>query len=168
MHLPEIILRTDPEASDISAIRSIVTSTGVFRPDEIDVAVELIEERLRRGIASGYYFVFAEENGRVIGYTCYGPIACTVSSHDLFWIAVEKEQHGKKIGSALMVETEKRIRAMNGKRVYIETSSKSDYGATRYFYERHGYAVEAVIKNFYDDNDDKMIYSKELPNNPSF
>lgn len=159
----ELTLRTDPGESDITAIRSIVTSTGVFRPDEIEVAVELIEERLQRGIASGYYFVFAEENGRIIGYTCYGPIACTVSSHDLFWIAVEKEQHGKRIGSALMVETEKLIRAMGGKRVYIETSSRTDYGATRYFYERHGYAIEATIKNFYDESDDKVIYSKELP-----
>ena len=39
-----ITLRTDPEKSDIAAIRSIVTSTNAFRPDEIDVAIELIEE----------------------------------------------------------------------------------------------------------------------------
>ena len=162
MRSPEIILRTDPKETDIEAIRSIVTSTGAFRPDEIDVAVELIEERLRRGTASGYYFIFAEENGTPVGYTCYGPIACTVSSHDLFWIAVDKSRHGKKIGSLLMKETEKLVVAMGGKRVYIETSSRSDYGATRHFYRDHGYGVEAVIKNFYDDNDDKVIYSKEI------
>jgi len=157
-----ITLRTDPEKSDIAAIRSIVTSTNAFRPDEIDVAIELIEERLSRGTASGYYFVFAEENDTPVGYTCYGPIACTVASHDLFWIAVDKNRHGKKIGSLLMAETEKLIRSMGGKRVYIETSSRADYDATRHFYHRHGYIVEAHIRNFYDDNDDKIIYSKEL------
>ncbi|MBN1576952.1 MAG: GNAT family N-acetyltransferase [Chitinispirillaceae bacterium] len=162
MPSPTISFRTVPCEADIVAIRSIVTSSDVFRPDEIDVAVELIEERLRRGIASGYFFVFAEEHGSPIGYTCFGPIACTVASHDLFWIAVAREYHGKKIGSALMDETEKHIRTLGGKRVYIETSSRSDYLATRGFYQRHGYAVEATIKNFYDDNDDKVIYSKEL------
>ncbi len=163
MQSHSLTFRTMPREADIAAIRSIVTSTAVFRPDEIDVAVELIEERLRRGVTSGYFFVFAEEHGSTIGYTCYGPIACTVASHDLFWIAVAKEHHGKKIGSALMVETEKYIRIMGGKRVYIETSSRSDYLSTRKFYLKHGYTVEATIKNFYDDNDDKVIYSKELP-----
>ena len=162
MPQPDIILRTAPKESDIVAVRSIVTSTGVFRSDEIDVAVELIEERLRRGTASGYYFVFAEENGIPVGYTCYGPIACTVASHDLFWIAVDKSLHGRKIGSLLMIETEKLIRVMHGRRVYIETSSRTDYDATRHFYHCHGYIAEAHIRNFYDDNDDKIIYSKEL------
>ncbi len=158
-----ITFRTIPGEADIIAIRSIVTSTGVFRPDEIDVAVELIEERLRRGVTSGYFFVFAEENGVTIGYTCFGPIACTVASYDLFWIAVKKSMHGRKIGSGLMEETERHIRTMGGKRVYIETSSRSDYVSTRQFYHRHGYRIEATIKNFYDDNDDKVVYSKELP-----
>ena len=157
-----ITFRTVPREEDIEAIRSIVASTAVFRSDEIDVAVELIEERLRRGIASGYFFVFADEGNRTLGYTCFGPIACTVASHDLYWIAVAKEHHNRKIGSALMAETEKHIRTMGGKRVYIETSSRSDYQATRGFYLRHGYAVEATIRNFYDDNDDKVIYSREL------
>ncbi|MBN1307407.1 MAG: GNAT family N-acetyltransferase [Chitinispirillaceae bacterium] len=163
MQLPKISFRTVPCEADIEAVRSIVTSPGVFRPDEIGIAIELIEERLRRGIASGYHFVFAEENGAPIGYTCFGPIACTVASYDLFWIVVAKQYNGIKIGSALMVETENQIRTMGGKRVYIETSSRSDYGAARRFYQRHGYAVEATIKNFYNDNDDMVVFSKELP-----
>jgi ribosomal protein S18 acetylase RimI-like enzyme len=162
MQQTSITFRTAPCQADIAAIRSIVTSTNAFRPDEIDVAVELIEDRLNRGTISGYFFVFAEEKGVTLGYTCYGPIACTVASHDLFWIAVSKDRHGTKIGSGLMTETEKHVRAMGGKRVYIETSSREDYQATRGFYLRHGYILEAQIKNFYDDNDDKLIYSKEL------
>ena len=54
--------RTEPKPDDIAAIRRIVASTGFFRPDEIAVAVELVEERLARGLeASGYHFVFAED-----------------------------------------------------------------------------------------------------------
>ena len=159
---PSVSFRTIPCEGDIIAIRSIVTSTNAFRPDEISVAVDLVKERLRIGIASGYHFVFAEENNDIIGYTCFGPIACTVASYDIFWIAVAKGHHGRKIGSALMAETEQLITAMGGKRIYIETSSHSTYQATRGFYQHHGYTIEASIKNFYDENDDKIIYLKDL------
>ena len=70
-------------------------STGVFSPGEIQIAVELADERLAKGEASGYYFVFAEEDGQVRGYACYGPIALTVGSYDLYWIAVAKSTRGR-------------------------------------------------------------------------
>lgn len=158
----EITFRTVPCQADSVAIRAIVASTGVFRSDEVDIAVELIDERLQKGIASGYFFVFAEIAGIVVGYTCFGPIPCTIASFDLYWIAVAKEHHGKKIGSRLMQETEKHIITMSGKNTYIETSSRSDYLSTRTFYLRQGYVHEATINNFYDDGDDKLIYSKSL------
>lgn len=168
MHTKELSYRTVPRSEDAVAIRTIVVSTGVFRHDEVEVAVELIEERLQKGIASGYYFVFAEQAGVVVGYTCFGPIPCTVASYDLYWIAVAKELHGKKVGAGLMGETEKHIATMGGKRVYIETSSRADYHATRHFYTRQQYLLEATIKSFYDDKDDKLIYSKELtPQDPA-
>ena len=162
MHNQEIVFRTVPKSEDQVAVRSIVKSTGVFRPDEIDIAEELIEERLRRGIESGYYFVFAEQAGIVVGYTCFGPIPCTVSSYDLYWIAVLKQHQGKKIGAGLVAETEKHVATMGGKHVYIETSSRADYTDTRQFYLRQGYEQEALIKDFYDDGDDKLIYSKAV------
>ena len=28
----------------------------------------------------------------MIGYVCYGPIACTVGSFDLYWIAVDRRR----------------------------------------------------------------------------
>ncbi len=162
MYTNPFSFRYNPSENDVDAIHKIVTSTGVFRPDEITVALDLVKERLRIGIHSGYYFVFAEENNNIVGYSCFGPIACTIASYDLFWIAVEKCRQGKKIGSALIVETERQIASMGGKRIYIETSSRSDYQATRNFYLSHGYNVEAIIRDFYDNNDDKIIFCKVL------
>ena len=74
-------------------------STGVFSAVEVDVAVELVEVQAENAEQkSDYHFVFAEgENGRVAGYTCYGPIALTAASYDLYWIAVDKSMHGRKI-----------------------------------------------------------------------
>ena len=38
----------------------IVQSTGFFYDHEIEIAVELVTERLTHGESTGYYFVFAE------------------------------------------------------------------------------------------------------------
>ena len=81
-------------------MRRLVQSTGVFSPVETDVAVELVDDRLKRGCQSDYHFVFAELDGRTIGYTCYGPIALTAASFDLYWIAVDKSLHGQKTGKS--------------------------------------------------------------------
>lgn len=158
----ELHYRTDPQPEDILAIRSIVSSTDVFRIDEIEVAVELIEERLKKGEKSGYYFLFAENKSEVVGYTCFGPIACTLGSYDLFWIAVKKEYQGNHIGKTLLKKSEELIKRYNGKRVYIETSTLESYLPTRNFYLKNGYIVDAIIKDFYDENNDKVILSKKL------
>lgn len=153
-----VTIRTEPCPADVAAIRRIVQSTGYFHAFEVDVAVELIEERLRRGEASGYHFVFADLGSETIGYACYGPIACTTGSFDLFWIAVDAAHQGRGLGRQLMRESEVRIAAAGGRRIYIETSNRPQYAPTRTFYERCGYLCEAILKDFYDVADDKAIY----------
>jgi ribosomal protein S18 acetylase RimI-like enzyme len=147
---------------DRLAVRQIVESTGFFRPDEVDVAVELVDERLAKGEPSGYSFLFAEEAGRTIGYACFGPIACTVGSYDLYWIAVDRDQQGRGLGRLLVAESERRIRQRGGRRVYIETSGRPQYLPTRRFYERCDYHTAAILPDFYDTGDDKVILVKAL------
>src|SRR5688572_27065775 len=86
---PPYKLRHEITSEDRDAVRRIVEGTGFFRADEVDIAVELVDERLARGAASGYHFVFAELGEVLAGYVCYGPTACTESSYDLYWIAVD-------------------------------------------------------------------------------
>ena len=151
-------LREHVRQDDAAAVRRLVSGTGFFRPDEGDVAVELVEARLNQGAASGYHFVFAEDSDRVVGYACHGPIACTLGSHDLYWIAVDQSRQRGGLGRLLLREAEKQIAAAGGRRVYIETSGKPQYEPTRQFYERCGYRLEARLPSFYAEGDDKLIY----------
>jgi ribosomal protein S18 acetylase RimI-like enzyme len=146
--------------ADRATVGDLVAGTGFFTPAEVAVAVELVEERLSRGPASGYEFLFAERAGQVVGYTCYGPIAATEGSFDLYWIAVEKGRQGGGIGRRLMAETERRIAAAGGRRIYAETSGRAEYAPTRAFYQRCGYVEEARLADFYRVGDDKVIYVK--------
>lgn len=153
-------LRYEVRHSDRGAVRVIVERTEFFRADEVDVAVELVDEHLVRGLATGYHFVFAEMEGAVIGYVCYGPIACTVASYDLYWIAVDPAQQGKGIGRELIQATEARIAAAGGRRIYIDTSGQPKYAPTRAFYERSGFRCAARLVDFYALGDDRLIYEK--------
>jgi ribosomal protein S18 acetylase RimI-like enzyme len=159
---PQLEFREEVKPEDCENVRQILVSSGFFSADEIRVAVELVEERLSKGLRSGYYFLFAEQHGRRVGYTCFGPIACTKASFDLYWIAVHNEFRGLAIGQELLAKTLQGIVNLGGTRVYIETSSRPQYSPTRSFYSKQGFEPEAVLKNFYDDGDDKVVYSKTI------
>jgi D-alanine-D-alanine ligase len=159
---PTFTFRREVTESDCQQVRELVDSTGFFHPPEVDVAVELVQERLAKGPASGYFFVFAEQEGRTLGYACYGPIAVASGSYDLYWIAVDKSCQGQGLGRALLDQSEDLIRQEGGRQIYIETSNRPVYAPTRAFYLRCGYRQEAVLQDFYAPGDDKVIYVKVL------
>lgn len=157
-----LTFREQVRPGDVAAVREIVASTGFFHEHEIAVAAELVEERLAKGPASGYLFLFAEQGGRILGYSCYGEVACTVGSFDLYWIAVHNDQRSRGIGRLLLEKTEASIAGRQGRAIWVETSGQDKYLPTRDFYQRCGYHEEARLKGFYAAGDDKVIYVKWL------
>ena len=164
----EIAFRELHGVEDIQTIRRIVESSGLFSSEEIRIAQELASDRLQKGERSDYRFVIVEEpsagegpgRSRTQGYSCYGPVAGTLSSFDLYWIAVDKELQGKGLGRILLAATEKLIWEEGGSRIYVETSSTAPYAPTRAFYEKNGYVKETVLEDFYRPGDSKVIYLK--------
>ena len=158
----DIKLRYEVIPEDKDTIRRLAEATGFFYLAEVDVAEELVRERLAKGIDSGYYFILAESMGRLAGYSCYGPIACTASSFDMYWIAVHPDLQGRGLGKRLLMETERLVRAAKGDRIYVETSQRPLYDSTRAFYEKNGYNAESLLENFYGPGDGKVTYCKVL------
>ena len=155
--------RSELRESDVTAIAEIVSSTGFFTPAEIAVAIELAEERLAKGAASGYWFLFAEDAaGRVLGYACYGPVPATASTYDLYWIAVHREAQRAGLGRQLLTRAEAAIAAAGGVDIYVETSSRALYRPTQSFYAEAGYRLAAEFSDFYAPGDGKLFFVKRL------
>ncbi|MEI7662520.1 MAG: GNAT family N-acetyltransferase [Bacteroidota bacterium] len=158
----KLVFRREVRPEDVEIVRDMIISTGFFYDFEIPVALELVEDRIELGDQSDYHFVFAELEGKTVSYTCFGSIAGTEGSFDLYWIVTHNDYRGQGIGNLIIEETHRIIREMGGRIVVAETSSLEKYTPTRHFYNRIGYTQEAQINDFYKEGDGKVFFVKRL------
>ena len=151
---------------DREPIRRILEATAVFRPEEIAVALELVDGDLAEPDQRDYAFLVAESEGAVAGYACWGETPCTQGTFDLYWIATDPALHGRGVGRRLMDAAEADMRARGGRLCVIETSSLPQYEATRRFYLSRGYREAARLADFYMPGDDKVVYLGTLQTGP--
>ena len=144
-------------------MRELIQASGVFSPEEIDVAEELARERLDKGTSSDYEFLFAEAGETLAGYACFGRIPLTRASYDLYWIVVGPDQQRRGVGQQLLARVEDVLRARGGGNLYVETSSRPSYEAARRFYTSAGYRECGRFPDFYAPGDAKVVFVKRLP-----
>jgi ribosomal protein S18 acetylase RimI-like enzyme len=149
-------------AEDKGALLTILTNTPEFKPSEVTVAEELIDNYLALGTESGYHIQIADNEGKIVGYICYGETPLTTDTWDIYWIAVDRTKRGNKIGRALAEAAEVAIRQAHGRMIVLETSSGPLYENTQKFYLNHGYEIIACVPDFYSPGDDKLILQKRL------
>jgi len=146
-------------AADRGRIEEITRAAGLFREDEIPVALEVFD-----GAAAGspdYIALGAEQDGRLAGWICWGPTPCTLGTYDLYWMAVDPALQRGGIGTALLHGMERRLLGV-ARLIVVETAGRADYRGTRAFYQARGYAVAATIPDFYAAGDAQVIYVKSL------
>jgi ribosomal protein S18 acetylase RimI-like enzyme len=149
-------------ATDRVRIEEITRAVGLFREDEIPVALEVFDEAVRAGTGGDPYIAMgAEIDGALAGWICWGPTPCTLGTYDLYWMAVDPALQGTGVGTALMREMEHRL-AGRARLIVVETAGRPDYQATRRFYEARGYRATATIPDFYAPGDDQVVYVKSV------
>ena len=149
-------------SEDREQILHVLELTGVFSPEELVIARELIDTVLEKPEQPDYSIYVYDEDGAVRGYTCFGPTPGTEGTYDLYWIAVHPALHGSGIGGALDAHAEMLIRSRGGRLMIAETSSRPEYDTTRAFYGKRQYAELARIPGYYRPGDDLVVYGKYL------
>jgi ribosomal protein S18 acetylase RimI-like enzyme len=148
---------------DGAQIHAISANTTIFSQVEVECVDELWQEYITHGPErSGYYFLVEKEADRVLGYTCYGPRSLTSGTFDLYWIAVDPTVRRGGVGRRLLAASELAVCNLGGRLLILETSGLPTYIPTRNFYLATGYSLEAIIKDFYSDGDDLVIFTKHL------
>jgi GNAT superfamily N-acetyltransferase len=160
-----MIRPTEPE--DTPALVDLATRTGVFKPLEIVALGEVLDDYHAKDHALGHQSITYEWDGRAIGFAYYAPASMAERAWYLYWIAVEKQEQARGVGSELLCAMEDAIRRENGRLILIETSSLPHYEPTRRFYRKHHYELGCVLRDFYADGDDLVVYSKRLTPAPA-
>ncbi|HZZ81143.1 MAG TPA: GNAT family N-acetyltransferase [Gemmataceae bacterium] len=148
--------------ADIDAIVAMTDATEMFKPLEIIALREVLDDYFAEEINRGHMAVAWEDGGNIVGFTYYGPVPLGDRTWQLWWIAVDKRQQGKGVGSGLLRHAEDDMRAKLGRLLFIETGSLPHYEPTRHFYRKFGYEQHAFLKDFYSDGDSMVIFRKAL------
>ena len=140
----------------------IANETNVFKPHEIVALQEVLDDYYTANKEFGHRAVTFEQNGQVAGFAYYAPAAMTDRTWYLYWIAVSKQIQARGVGGKLLRHAEEDIKKANGRLFLIETSSLPQYDLTRKFYLKHGYEQHAVLRDYYADGDDMVIFRKHF------
>lgn len=148
--------------ADRGRIEEITRAVGLFREEEIAVALEVFDEAARAGSRGEPYCALAAElDGQPVGWICWGPTPCTIGTYDLYWMVVDPAVQDNGIGTALLLEMERRL-AGTARLIIIETAGRPDYAPTRAFYQARGYRATATIPDFYAPGDDQVVFVKAV------
>ena len=145
--------------SDRARVETMTRAVGLFREEEIPVALEVFE-----ATAAGndtYEGLAALRDGEVVGWISWGPTPGTLGTFDLYWIVIDPSCQGQGVGT-LLVEEMERLIAGRARLILVETAGRPDYESTREFYKRRGYEAISVIPDFYAPSDDKWTFVKRV------
>jgi ribosomal protein S18 acetylase RimI-like enzyme len=156
----EIII---PTPADGERILRLARNIDLFEAHDVHVIQELWTEFAEKGNAlSWYHFIAAQEDGKIIGFACFGQRPLTQGTFDLYWIGVDGKQRGRGIGKTLLGEVEEQVRLRSGRLLIAETEGKPAFTPTRSFYLSTGYTLEARIRDFYKPGEDLVMFTKQL------
>jgi ribosomal protein S18 acetylase RimI-like enzyme len=140
----------------------LLRRTPEFTPDEVDVALELIDAGLAGSPDYRFLVDVDDASAAVRGYVCFGKTPMTAGTFDLYWVAVDPRSKRGGVGRELVRAMEKDIVADGGWLVRVETAGLDSYEATRAFYAGLGYEVVARIRDFYARGNDLVVYGRYL------
>lgn len=145
--------------ADRGRLGEITRAVGLFRDDEVPVALEVFDAAVAG--SPDYTALGIEAEGQLAGWICWGATPCTIGTWDLYWMAVDPALHGLGLGT-MLVEAMERCLAGQARLVVVETAGRADYAPTRAFYEARGYRAVSRIPDFYAPGDDQVTYVKSF------
>ncbi|MDX2058509.1 MAG: hypothetical protein SFV24_11960 [Gemmatimonadales bacterium] len=72
------------------------------------------------------------------------------------------EASGQFDADGLVGQVEDAIRRRKARLLIVETSGLPAFAPARAFYPSCGFTLEATIRNFYADGDDKLVFTKSV------
>jgi len=144
--------------ADIPALKAVLDTIELFPSAMLD---QMIADYLVNPDTQEIWFTAIQDDLPIsIGYCA--PEQMTLGTYNLYAIGVRDDLQGKGIGSKMMTYLEEDLRKKNQRILIVDTSGTDDFAQTRHFYKKLNYQQEAVIRDFWNEGDDKVVFRKRL------
>lgn len=146
------------EKQDLEALKEVLDSIELFPSEMLE---DMISPYFQDPDSQEIWITYVEE-GKPISIAYCAPEKLTEGTFNLYAIGVRGDIQGKGIGRQMMAFIENELRQHGHRILIVDTSGTDDFQQTRQFYENLAYTKEAVIRDFWEEGDDKVVYWKKL------
>ncbi|HRD07280.1 MAG TPA: GNAT family N-acetyltransferase [Saprospiraceae bacterium] len=146
------------QKTDVNFLKTVVDSSELFPSEYLE---EMMTDYFNNPDTEEIWYTY-EENGLPVAIGYCIPEKLTVGTYNLLALGVKKDFQGKGIAAEMMRHIEQLLTNKDGRILIIETSSHQAQDAARRFYTKMGYAQEAVIRDFWSEGEDKIVFWKKL------
>jgi len=143
---------------DIDILKTIIEQNDLFPCELLD---DMISPYFKQEYETDFWITYMD-NGRPVAIAYYAPERMTEGTYNLYLIAVSPDYQGKGIGKELLVHIENHLKNRGERILLVETSGLPAFESSRNFYRMNNYHQEAVIREFYAQGDDKVVFWKKL------
>lgn len=147
------------EQSDIGKAVEII-----FTHDDDDAEAAQLDFE-RTGICDQYVF---EMDSTIIGVTGFRRVPATENTAWLSWTYIAAQYCRQGHGTAMMQQLLSILNELDTRKIFVKVSNYRDeqgykvYLGALKMYESLGFQLELTNKDFYDEDEDQLIYSKSL------
>ena len=140
--------------TDIASLKAVIDANDLFPSALLD---DMLTPHLD---GSNVVSLWLTVDGRAVAYCA--PEEMASGTWNVLLLAVSPACHRQGLGTQLMQHIERVLSERDARLLLVETSSLPQYHSARHFYLRCGFEEEARIREFYQANEDKVVYWKRL------
>ena len=144
-------------SEDVAALKKVIDRTGLFPSDLLDA---MIAPYLSGNDAGEIWLT--HDDGAQTGLLYCALERMTEGTWNTLLIAVDPGFHRQGVGSALTAVVEKILQERGAHLLLVETSALPEFEQARQFYRSRRYTQAALIREFYRQGEDKIIFQKAL------
>ncbi|GAB5405723.1 MAG: hypothetical protein Aurels2KO_39540 [Aureliella sp.] len=149
------------EFSDRDSVLRVAVESGLFEEAEVGSLAESLDAYLAASNVKNKIWLVDDDNG-VVAVAFLAHEQMTIGTWNMLMLAVHRDEQGKGRGSALVKHSTDLLSLQGNRILLVETAGVEDFEKVRQFYRQNGFTKEGVIRNFYEEGVDKVIFQKTL------
>lgn len=153
-------------ADDAAAVPALAVAAELFPPDEAGIVEAMMDGYLASARDQGAVCVVDDLDGELVGVAYYEPVPEADRTWNLLMIGIRSEHHRTGRGRALLRHVEDDLAVRGQRLLVVQTSGLPVFARARAFYGACGYDEEAMVRDYYADGDDMVLFRKALAVSP--